>query len=293
MYYVALKNGEKLAYHKIGSGLKIIIMIHGNICSGEYLVDYAKYIKQGFTIFIPDMRGYGDSSYKNKIECIADFTSDLDDFVSCLKLNFFALLGWSAGGCICMDYAAKHPSRVWALVLIESVGIHGCPMFDDNGKAFNSIASISEEPTQIKPTLQAIKNHDIDFIKELWDSAIYIHNKPYIKQATKLAYASLKQRNLAEVYWALSYFNLSHESNGYCDGNGLYSEIRTPTLLTFGEHDKIVSRKDIERTSTMINAEELLILKNCGHSPFMDCPDFLATKLMYWLDLKFKSNGLG
>lgn len=164
-------------------------------------------------------------------------------------------------------------------------------MFDDNRKAFDSIESICEEPTQVKPTLQAINKHDIDFIKQLWDRAIYIHNKPNSEQATKLAYASLKQRNLSEVYWALSCFNLSLESNGYCDGNGLYSEIKTPTLLTFGEDDKIVSREDIEMTANMINGEELLILKNCGHSPFIDCPEFLTTKLMYWLNLK--SNQMG
>jgi pimeloyl-ACP methyl ester carboxylesterase len=76
-----------------------------------------------FTIYAPDMRGYGDSEVLpvDGTRGVRDFSDDLDSLVQALGLNTFHLLGWSLGGNIVMQYAIDHPGKIRSLTL-ESPG---------------------------------------------------------------------------------------------------------------------------------------------------------------------------
>ena len=79
--------------------------------------------KGQFTIYAPDMRGYGDSEVLpvDATRGVRDFSDDLDAFVQAVGLNAFHLLGWSLGGNIVMQYAIDHPGKIRSLTL-ESPG---------------------------------------------------------------------------------------------------------------------------------------------------------------------------
>ncbi len=76
-----------------------------------------------FTIYAPDMRGYGDSQVLpvDGTRGVRDFSDDLDAFINALDLNTFHVLGWSLGGNIVMQYAIDHPGKIRSLTL-ESPG---------------------------------------------------------------------------------------------------------------------------------------------------------------------------
>ena len=75
-----------------------------------------------YTVYAPDMRGYGDSEVLSVDATggMRDFSNDLNAFVQSLDLNPFHLLGWSLGGNIAMQYVIDHPGNVHSLTL-ESV----------------------------------------------------------------------------------------------------------------------------------------------------------------------------
>ena len=281
MLNIKLSNKETISYQKIGNGNKSMIMIHGNICSGLHFKPIIPYIPKGYTVYIPDLRGFGQSSYINKINEISDLSKDLHEFITQLNINSFILLGWSAGGCVCLDYASNYPDNVESLILVESVGYKGSPMFDENNNIYPNRQSMKYEPTQVMPALEAINTKDFNFMNGLWDNAIYVNKKPNKKDIGKYVESSLSQRNLLEIYWALSIFNISDENNGYSSGN---NNIKAPVLLTWGEDDNIVSKQEIYETSKALNSKsEIIILKNSGHSPFLDCPEYLMNKIENFL----------
>lgn len=163
-----------------------------------------------------------------------------------------------------MNYSASYPMKVKSLILINSVGVNGYPMYDENGKKYISVKEISQEKSQVLPVLNAIKNQDKLFIKNLWNNVIYIYKKPNCQQSEIEALASLKQRNLPEVYLALSNFNMT---------STLFPNI--PSLIIFGDSDSIIKKEDIFLTAKYLNTDYIIKILNCGHSPFLDSPNEL------------------
>ena len=115
----------EVTYLEAGNGSTSILLVHGNCSSSHYFQDFmlALAAKGQFTIYAPDMRGYGDSEVLpvDATRGVRDFSDDLDAFVQALGLHTFHLLGWSLGGNIVMQYAIDHPGKIRSLTL-ESPG---------------------------------------------------------------------------------------------------------------------------------------------------------------------------
>lgn len=76
-----------------------------------------------YTVYAPDMRGYGDSEVLpvDGTRGVRDFSDDLEAFVQALDLNSIHILGWSLGGNVVMQYAIDYPGKIRTLTL-ESPG---------------------------------------------------------------------------------------------------------------------------------------------------------------------------
>ena len=64
----------------------------------------------------PDMRGYGQTEYQ-PVTAMTDFSKDLHDFATALRLRPFYLVGWGMGGGVAMQYAIEHPENLIGLCL--------------------------------------------------------------------------------------------------------------------------------------------------------------------------------
>lgn len=110
-----------IAYLEAGTGTIPIVLIHGNCSSALFFQDVmlALAATQKYTIYAPDLRGYGDSETLpvDATRGVKDFSDDLDAFVHSLGLPPFHLLGWSLGGNIAMQYVIDYPGKVRSLTL--------------------------------------------------------------------------------------------------------------------------------------------------------------------------------
>jgi pimeloyl-ACP methyl ester carboxylesterase len=281
-----LENGETLAYREVGNGNHILLLVHGNMCSGIHFLPTINRLPPDFKAYLVDLRGFGDSTYHRRIDSIKELSDDLFAFVNKLGIKNFTIVGWSAGGSVCLQFGADYPDIVKKIVLIESVGYTGCPLFkkDEQGKiltgqVYKDREEMAEDP-EVAPCLQAIKNQDFHDMSILWDRAIYSNRKPLPEDNQLYINATLKQRNLVDIYWALALFNMSNKHNGYTEGNNRIKEIKAPVLSFWGEKDLIIPEDAARETVEALgNKAELVILKDSGHSPFIDCPDVLMPKI--------------
>lgn len=115
----------EVAYLEAGTGDIPIVLVHGNCSSSLFFQDFmlALAATNRYTIYAPDMRGYGDSETLavDATRGTRDFSDDLDAFVQALRLSPFHLLGWSLGGNVVMQYAIDYPGKLRSLTL-ESPG---------------------------------------------------------------------------------------------------------------------------------------------------------------------------
>jgi pimeloyl-ACP methyl ester carboxylesterase len=111
----------EMAYLVAGEGDMPIVLVHGNCSSSHFFQDFmlALAAQGSYTIYAPDMRGYGDSeTLPVDATCgVRDHADDLTVLVNHLGLPPFHLLGWSLGGNIVMQYAIEHPTQVRSLTL--------------------------------------------------------------------------------------------------------------------------------------------------------------------------------
>ncbi|MED1114210.1 intracellular short-chain-length polyhydroxyalkanoate depolymerase [Bacillus paramycoides] len=292
MEFVSLSNGETIAYQEVGRQNKeILVLIHGNMTSSQHWDLVIEQLQDQYHIYAIDLRGFGQSTYNKSIDSLQDFAEDVKLFTDQLKLETFSLMGWSMGGGVAMEFTASHPTFVEKLILVESVGMKGYPIFkkDINGQPIVSSLlktkeEIAQDPVQIIPVVDAIKNMNKVYYRTVWNLLIYTHNQPESERYEKYLDDMLTQRNFVDVNYSLVTFNISDEHNGVVQGNGRIHRIQVPTLVIQGDRDYVVPQVVGEELAKHLPNAKLTILEDCGHSPFIDCLDVFIQHVENWLE---------
>jgi pimeloyl-ACP methyl ester carboxylesterase len=288
---VQIKNGETLGYIEAGTGDKVIVLVHGNMSSSKHWDVIIEVLSNDYKIYAVDLRGFGISSYNNPIDSIKDFSEDLKLFVDELGIKDFFLAGWSTGGGVSMQFVSNYPNLVKKLILVESVGVKGYPIYpmDASGailsdKPYQSKEELAKDTVSIIPILEAYKNRDKNFLKALWDAVIYTNNKPSESKYDEYLDDMLTQVNILDVYWALSKFNITNVNNGLTEGTGEVDNITLPTLIIQGERDFVIPPAIGKEIADTIGDNATLLSLDAGHSPFIDCLDVLAQNIVSFIE---------
>lgn len=284
---IDLSNGETLCYREAGQGENTILFIHGNMSSSKHWEPVLKTIPQGFKGYAIDLRGLGESTYNKPIDSLKDLADDTKLFIDLKGLKNLTVVGWSTGGGIAMELAADYPELIKKIVLVESVSYKGYPIFrkDEKGQPiigefYKTREEMALDPIQVIPAQRAMEAKDYGVMKFIWDAAIYVNKKPEEKEYNEFLTATLQQRNLVDIDWALATFNLSNEHNGMVEGNGKIDKITVPVLSIWGDKDVVVLRHMVEDTVNAIGENARLVIYNdCGHSPITDCTEKLISDI--------------
>ncbi len=289
---IELPNGETIGYRKLGEGEKVLILVHGNMSSSQHWDTVMESMPETFTTYAIDMRGFGVSTYKTPVNSLRDFAEDLKLFADALGLKKFSLAGWSTGGGVIMYFAIDYPEYVDKLILVESVGIKGYPMFkkDEKGQPIldqllKTKEEIAKDPVQVIPILNAYANKDRAFLRLVWDSSIYTFNKPSEERYEKYLDAMLQQRNLVDIDYSLVHFNISDEHNGVVEGTGEVHKITAPTLVIQGKDDLIVPMDmGVGIAEAIGENAKLELLDKGSHAPMTDDLDRFMNLILSFLE---------
>jgi pimeloyl-ACP methyl ester carboxylesterase len=280
--FVTLSNGETYAYIErippdFLSGGETILLIHGNNASSLHFLPLFQQI-DGARLIAPDMRGFGDSSYNDGFSSLTELAEDIKLFADAIGITKVHVAGWSLGGGVALQLAVLYPELVSSLFLIEGVSHKGMTFFKQ-GSPYSSKEELAQFPL-ISLQLAAFERQDAAFFEQSWNISVYTYKKPTLQDNSLYITETLKQRNLTDVFWAMAWFNMSGDHNGYVQGTGTISGIDCPTALTAGANDVVIPASLIRENAAAIPRSRLLEYKNCGHSPMVDCPDRLATDLL-------------
>lgn len=273
---------ETLAYVDEGQG-EVVLMIHGNMASSIHFEPLISRLKDQYRCVAVDLRGYGDSSYNNRFDTLAELAEDVNLFLDKMGIDSCYLVGWSNGGGISLRLCAQHPEKIKKFFDIEGAGLKGYPLYKKNasyqstGVPYENKEAMSLDPIQVLPALRCFENKDAATMTAIWDATIYTVNKPTKEQNDLWMEETLKQRNLVDLDWALATLNMSDEHTPYGLGDGAIHNITCPVALTLAEKDIIVPNYMVMDNYNALKPNAILLpYENCGHSPMVDCPDRLA-----------------
>lgn len=284
---VNLPNDETLTYREREGGEHPVLLVHGNMTSSLHWDVLMEKMDARYKLYAVDLRGFGGSTYNKRITSIKDFASDVKLFVDAIGLKDFALIGWSTGGAVGMQFAADYPGYCQKLVLLASASTRGYPYYGskedgtiDLENRLKTLEEIEQDKGKTIPFQAAYDNNDREFLKGVWNSLIYTHKQPEPEQYERYIDDMRTQRNLADVYHALNTFNISAVHNGLVEGTNQAKDIQIPVYILHGDRDYVVTRPMQEEIMADLGEHATFIeLKDCGHSPLIDDLDQLLKVL--------------
>jgi pimeloyl-ACP methyl ester carboxylesterase len=287
--FVQLKNGETYAYLEKGSG-KTMILIHGNLSSSVYYLPLIERLPDDIRVIALDLRGFGDSSYHQRFDSLANLATDVQLFMKELNIDKATIVGWSLGGGVALEFASRYPKSTEKLILINSTTHKGYPIFkkDKNNapiftEGYKTKDELSLDPLQVKPVLDAIATENAFFMSYIYDLTIYTHQKPSPEANQLYIKETLKQRCLVDADFALASLNMSDTPNLYSKGDGSIKQIKADTLMFWGNLDKTVPEYMVFDNLNAIEGAKYIKLEPCGHSPLVDQPDLLTQSIINFI----------
>jgi len=256
--------GRAITYFDEGKGVPVVL-VHGLFASKDQWLAVGKKLCAGHRVIIPDLPGYGASRIKEKSDYVLDQQVKLlDRFLDLLSPGRVHLAGNSMGGSIAALFTRDHPEKVISLSFVGAPG------------------GVSSYTDELRNAIFADTN---PFIPETLSSFLYelellFVNPPVLpdeKIAAIVAGYRAKFREYQSVFTTVSINILEMQAAGEMGG------IKRPTLILWGEKDRIFNISGAKKLNRMIALSELKILENTGHLPMVEEPDRVHGELVSFI----------
>lgn len=241
---VALATGKiKLLEH--GSG-KPLVLLHHSWGSPGWLPLHDN-LADDHRVIVPDMPGWGGSERPVWAREPRDVAIIVGHLLAALALEKVTLAGFGFGGFVAAELASMNPLRLKALVLVGAAGLQ-----PREGEILDQMMlshrKYVEESFRDEQSYRDILGEEPpDEVRELWD---------------------LSREMTARVTWKPYMFNRRLEP--------LLGDMRVPTLLVWGKHDKVVPFACAKQFEAAIPNATIHVVENAGHVVELEQPDAVA-----------------
>ena len=140
------RDGVRLRYYLYpGEPDKIVVLVHGSAGPAGSMHALANWLcAAGFTVYVPDIRGHGESSRRGDIDYIGQIDDDLVDFVAQLgpakSGEVRTLVGFSAGAGFSIRFAGGPNGLLFDRYLLLAPILPGAPTWRPNAGGWVNIA---------------------------------------------------------------------------------------------------------------------------------------------------------
>jgi len=249
-----LINNVKTNIKISGEGEPLLILHGWGGSSDSWIKTQAILSKNGFKVIAPDLPGFGKSITPPIPWEVKDYSNFILGLTQELNLKNFFLLGHSFGSRIAVKFALAFPEKVKKLILCNASGIKG-----RTGVKTWLIYQIARVGNAIftPRVLARFRDHSRNLFY------IFIRHHDYVKAdgTMKETLKKVCQEDLLPIL----------------------SEIKTKTLIIWGDKDKMVPVKFAHIFKKNIEDSELIILPRIGHSPHLEVPGTLAEIILSFL----------
>jgi len=264
----------ELYYEDHGSG-KPVVLIHGYPLSGaSWEKQVPVLLNAGHRVVTYDRRGFGNSSQPTEGYNYDTFAEDLHKLIAHLKLQDFALVGFSMGGGEIVRYFGKYGSKGVSKAVIMS----GVPPFllktGDNPEGLD--ASVFEG---IQKAIAADRYAFFtEFFKNFYNTDLYLGTRV----SDQVVQASWNVAAGASATASLACVPTWHE-----DFRKDLSRVDVPTLVIHGDHDRVVPLAAAgQRTAKLVKGARLVVVKGGPHCITWTHADEVNRELLSFLDEK-------
>lgn len=233
-------SGIRTVVHSAGQGTPLVFLHGAGTFTG---FAYARAWTQTHRVIIPYHPGFGESGDDPQIDAIGDYALHCLDLFDALGLGALHLVGYSFGGWMAAETAILQPDRVAKLALVAPAGL------------------VVRDP----PAADLMALHPRDVPAHLMHRPERL--QPFMPEGHDLEFAALRYREqsaLARVVWERPSGNPKLER--------WLHRLRMPTLLLWGEHDRVRPVAHAARWQAGLPDQRLVVLPDAGHLVLEEAP---------------------
>ena len=249
---LTLASGDTLVYaeNRNVTG-KPLLLIHGFGGNKDNFTRIADKL-EGYHLIIPDLLGFGNSSKPMAADYRADAQATrLHELMQAKGLSSGVHIGGnSMGGAISVAYAAKYPTEVKSLWLIDSAGFWSAGL----PKSLEG-ATLENNPLLINKTEDIYKMYNF-----------VMYKPPYIPKSVKAVFAQERLNNKqldAKILEQIVMDNVEERAE-------IIAEYKIPTLVVWGEKDQIIKPETVTLIKEIIPQAQVITMPNIGHVPMIE-----------------------
>ncbi len=242
-----------------------LLLIHGFASNKENWIMLLPFLAKRYRLFVPDLPGWGESTF--------DFTESyrIEDQISRLEMwanrylpEDFHVVGSSMGGGIAALFAVRQPDQVRSLTLMNALGVFG-----------DQLTYFERELQQGRNQLVAERLTDVVY---MMSTATSYRRWALTAFLAPLMYQELVSRQHINMY--LSYQLMKDADSDVFES---IATIKQPTLIMWGENDRILHPSCADVFKQLIPHADVKILRGAGHLPMVEMPAVTARSLQkFW-----------
>jgi pimeloyl-ACP methyl ester carboxylesterase len=248
-------------YVNQGIGGTPILLIHGFDSSVLEFRRLLPLLAKSNQTYAVDLLCFGFTERKDDIKYSpTDIKTHLYSFWKSLINKPVILVGASMGGAAAIDFTLTYPEAVEKLVLLDSAGIAG-------GSSLSKF---------MFPPLGYLATEFLRNLKVRNSISKSAYNNPEFATEDALFCGAL---HLDMPNWSQALISFT-KSGGYGSFKNQLSQIQQPTLILWGDRDKILGTKDAPIFEKLIPNSKLVWVKDSGHVPHLEQPQITATEIL-------------
>ena len=238
MEQTQLIKGLNINYSESGEG-KPVVLLHGWGSNLQAFTRVQQNLETEFHVFAIDLPGFGKSEEPKEVWGVEDYTQFIEEFCRIKNISNPILAGHSYGGRVSILFSSRNP--VLKLILIDSAGI---------------------KPT--RPLSYYIKVYTYKFVRAVLPFIVGRSKANEIIEGYRKKAGSSDYKSASPMMRQVLVKSVNE------DLKGVMPQIKTPTLLVWGENDTATPVSDARTMEKLIPNAGLVILKNAGHFSFVE-----------------------
>lgn len=271
-------NGTELFCKVMGVGEPIVIIHGGPGLNHQYFLPHLETLAEDYTLVFYDQRASGRSSADLDSSGISLdlFLSDIEEIRKHFKIEKMNLLGHSWGGLLAMNYALKYPNSLNNLILSSSTPASSELRARESSKISERITREDRSERATIITSESFKAKNAQAYEQFFK---WMFKKEFKNEALVSQLNLNFQMDYVENNKLLQ--NLAKDIGQY-DFHEDLKKINTRTLVIYGDYETAVEAgKTIHEH---LPNSEFVLLKDCGHFPFIEQPDGYSKAIEDFLD---------
>ncbi|MCW2739276.1 MAG: hypothetical protein JWN97_3920 [Nocardioides sp.] len=229
----------------------VVVLLHGYSADRVVWMRFAKHLVRDHRVLVPDLAGHGASGFTSGIGHSAPAQADrVVAVLDRLGIDRAHVAGNSMGGFIAATVAVDHPGRVRSLLLSDAVGV------------------ASPEPSEAEELFRQGRNpfllDDVADFPAFY--AMTMARPPFLPGFLRSAVAAdyvARRGALAEIF---------EDFHGVATLDDRLGEITAPTLVMWGEKDRLVHPSTARTWADGIPGARTVTYPDLGHMPMVEAP---------------------